>query len=159
MTRTCTVCSHVDVEEINKRLVSGESYRDIARQYALSKDSLSRHKDNHIPEALLKANDVQEVSSADSLLKQLKEIRDKAYSLLDKAEVAGSTKVYGPPSAYLKEIREQIKLMAEIEGKIPSQPQINIINNPEWVEIRTKILYALDPYPEAKAAIVHALHG
>jgi hypothetical protein len=59
--------------------------------------------------------------------------------------------------AYLKEIREQLKFIAELEGKLSSQPQITIINNPQWVELRTLIIGALEPYPEAREAVVHAI--
>jgi hypothetical protein len=59
--------------------------------------------------------------------------------------------------AYLKEIREQLKFIAELEGKISSQPQITIINNPEWVELRTVILTALDDFPDAKQRVIDAI--
>ena len=60
---------------------------------------------------------------------------------------------------FLRELREQIRLMAELEGKISQQPQVTIINNPEWIELRTVIIQALDPYPEAKEALVNAIRG
>lgn len=157
MGRQCTVCAHKDLDEINKLLLCSDSYRDIARQFGLSKDALARHKESHIPEELLKSSNVQGIAKADSLLGQLKKAREKTLSLLDKAEAAADTRVYGPPVAYLKEIREQIKLLAELEGRLASQPQITIINNPEWVELRTLIVTALDPFPEAKEAVVNAI--
>jgi len=159
MGRTCTVCGHKDVDEINRLLLCSDSYRDIARQFGLSKDALARHKDSHIPELLSKSEDIKEVVNADNLLAQLQEARTSALDLLDKAIAAGDTKVYGPPSSYLSEIRQQIKLWAELEGRLASQPQITIINNPEWVELRTVIIRALDEYPEAKAAVVNAIRG
>ena len=48
--------------------------------------------------------------------------------------------------------------MAELEGKISQQPQVTIINNPEWIELRTVIIQALDDFPEAKKAVVRAIH-
>jgi hypothetical protein len=107
----------------------------------------------------LKAKDIGDVANGDSLLEELKTARDRTYSLLDKAEAAANTKVYGAPVAYLKEIREQLKFIAELEGKLSSQPQITIINNPEYIEFRTAILCALDPHPEAKEAVISAIRG
>jgi hypothetical protein len=159
MARICTVCNHSDVEEIDRRLVSGDSIAGIARDFAVSEDSLRRHFDNHVPETLAASPSTKDIINGDNLLDQLQSARDKAIELLDMAIVAGDTKVYGPPSSYLSEIRQQIKLWAELEGRISSQPQITIINNPEWVELRTAIIVALDPYPEAKAAVVHAISG
>jgi len=53
---------------------------------------------------------------------------------------------------------EQLKLLAELEGRIAAQPQVNIMVSAEWVEVRTQILVALDPYPEARQAVANALH-
>jgi hypothetical protein len=157
MTRTCTICKHKQFEEINKQLLNGTSLRNIAKQFRLNSTSLHRHKENHIPEELLKSTDIQDIANANALQDQLNEIREKTYSLLDKAESAGNTKAYGPPSAYLKEIREQIKLMAELEGRLATQPQINILVNPQWIELRTKIIKALEPYKEAREALINAI--
>lgn len=159
MVRTCTVCAHKDVDEINKRLISGEPYRSIAKQFRISDSAVFRHKESHIPEVLLKSAEIKEVTSADNLMAELMTARDRTYSLLDKAEAAADTKLYGAPVAYLREIREQLKLMAELEGKLATQPQITIINSPEWVELRTVIIQALDGYPEAREAVVHAIRG
>jgi hypothetical protein len=57
------------------------------------------------------------------------------------------------------ELREQRKLLAELEGKLATEPQITIINNPEWIELRTLIVVALDPFPEAKEAVANAIRG
>lgn len=86
---------------------------------------------------------------------QLKILRERAATLLDQAESSQDMKSAG---SFLKELREQIRLMAELEGRISSQAQITIINSPEWIETRTQILIALDPFPEAKAAVVNAIH-
>ncbi len=157
MGRQCTVCAHADLEEINKLLLCSDSYRAIARQFGLSKDALARHKESHIPKELLKSNDIQEIAKADALLAQLGEVREKTLSLLDKAEKAADTRVYGAPVAYLREVREQIKLLAELEGRLASQPQITIVSSPQWIELRTLIITALEPYPEAREAVVHAI--
>jgi len=157
MGRTCTVCAHKDVAEIDRLLLCSDSYRDIARQFGLSKDALARHKESHIPKELLKSNDIQEVAKADVLLVQLEEIRKKTLSLLDKAEQAADTRVYGAPVAYLREIREQFKLIAELEGRLASQPQINILVNPQWIELKALIITTLKPYPEAYEALIDAL--
>lgn len=157
----CKCGKHPDHLELDKAYLRKEiSLQDYADKVGCkSKSSVERHVTGHLPKALLKATEIKDVANADSLLDQLKEIREKALSLLDKAEQAGNTKIYGPPSAYLKEIREQIKLMAELEGRLASQPQINITVNAEWIELRTLIVTALDPYPQAKEAVVNAIRS
>lgn len=157
--RPCTVCQHPCRDEIDKLLLpSDANFAAISRDFAgISEDALKRHKEGHIPKELLKSSDIQEIAKADLLLEQLKTAREKTLTLLDKAEAAADTRAYGPPVAYLREIREQIKLLAELEGKLASQPQINIVLLPEWIELRTRIVNALRPYPQALEAVRDAI--
>jgi len=49
MGRTCKVCDHPLVGEINRHLIMGDiSQDDIAEMYGVSKYSISRHKKNHL---------------------------------------------------------------------------------------------------------------
>ena len=49
MPRNCGVCSHPDVEEINKLLIEGRvSYVELEEKYGLTNYSLYRHKRNHL---------------------------------------------------------------------------------------------------------------
>ena len=124
--RPCTICQHPQLEEINKLLApSDPNFAAISRNFAgISEDALRRHKESHFPEALAKAEDIKEVAQADKLLDELLRVREKTYSLLDKAEQAEEVKAW---PGFLRELREQIKLMAELEGRLAAQPQINII--------------------------------
>jgi transposase-like protein len=157
MPRACTICSHSEREEIDRLLVRGDSIAGIARDFAVSEDALKRHFDNHVPKTLAASPSAKEITDADKLLSEIEEVKKHALSLLDKAEEAQDTRVYGPPSQYLKEFREYVRLMAELSGKLAAQPQITIISSPEWVEFRTLIITALDPYPNAKEAVVDAI--
>jgi hypothetical protein len=89
MPRKCTVCEHEKVEEINRLMLEGVSLRDLAGRYSVSKTALHRHKESHLPAELTKAQEAREIAKADSLLDQVTELRDKALSILDKAEQAG----------------------------------------------------------------------
>jgi hypothetical protein len=149
---TCSICKDPRVEEINRMIGENEKLADIARKLAVSQDALERHSNRCIIKALIATPNTKEVITGDNLLDQLQEARTRAIA-------AGDTKIYGPPSSYLSEIRQQIKLWAELEGRLASQPQITIINNPEWVELRTVIVQALDPFPQAKEAVVNAIRG
>jgi small-conductance mechanosensitive channel len=169
--------------------LSGESFRTISLDTGYSESALKRHKSNHLGqdvqdiravmqqariEALeeAKAREKEEIKedivaearettaarleNAASFIDQLREVRDKAANLLDQAEASDDLRAAG---TFLKELREQIRLMAELEGRLAAQPQITIINNPEWVEVRSLIITALDPFPQAKEAVVHAIRG
>jgi hypothetical protein len=154
---TCSICKDSRIVEINSRIASNEKLADISRELAVSEDALSRHKDRCIITALSATPNTKDVINGDNLLAQLQEARAKAIELLDMAIAAGDTKVYGPPSSYLSEIRQQIKLWAELEGRLASQPQVNITLNAEWIELRSTIIRALQPFPDARRAVIDAL--
>ncbi len=165
---------------------SGETYRRISQEFGYSEFALRRHKENHITvdlravmaqarEAALEearqrelakisaevANEVKtgmaaRLETCASFLDQLQAVRDRAAALLDRAEASEDMKAAG---TFLRELREQIRLMAELEGKISGQPQITIIGSPEWIELRTLIIKALEPFPGAKEAVVNAIRG
>jgi len=154
MGRQCTVCAHKDLEEINRLLVSGEPYRTITDFTGLSKTALIRHKESHMPELLLKSQDVKETLQADNLLDQIVYYESEARRFKELAEADGNIELA------LKAVDRALKcldLTAKARGIINDQPQITIINNPEWVELRTLIINALDPYPEAKREVVDAI--
>ena len=159
MGRTCTVCSHKDLDEINRLLLCSDSYRDIARQFGLSKDALARHKESHIPELLSKSSDLKaEVESiqGNQTLAEVRELKVKALDILAEAQEAGDLKT---ALMGIREARSCLELCMKAEGQIKDGAQIKIINNPEWVELRTVIIQALDDFPQAKEAVVNAIRG
>jgi hypothetical protein len=156
--RPCTICRHPEREEIDKRLApSGAIFAAISRDFAgISEDALKRHKGSHIPAALVKAESIKEVAKAETLLDDIRALREKAAAILEKAETAGDLKI---ALLGIREARGCIELLAKVDGQLKEGPQITIINNPEWVELRTLIITALDSYPDAKEAVVYAIRG
>jgi hypothetical protein len=154
MPRKCSICEHEKVEEINKALLEGVSLRDLAGRYSVSKTALHRHKESHLPAELTKAREAQEVTKADSLLDQVIELRDKALSILDKAEQAGDlrTALQG-----VREAKGCLELLARLQGELQEQTTVNVLINPQWLSLRTVILEALEPYPEARLRLAEAL--
>lgn len=86
MPRTCTVCTHESRAEIDRALVRRTSYRDISRQYEVSKDSLSRHAQEHLPDKLKKAEEAERQEEADELLGDLRKIQIHTVKVLRRAE-------------------------------------------------------------------------
>lgn len=153
----CKACNYPGHEDLDLDLLSGKlSDSGYAKIVGCSHKSIGRHR-THIAAEIATSSEAELVINADNLVDQLKEARERALDLLDKAIEAADTRVYGAPSQYLGEIRQQIKLMGELQGRLASQPQINIINNPEWVSLRTLIITTLDKFPEARQAVVDAL--
>jgi len=159
MGRTCTVCGHKDVEEINKQLLSGPPLRTIAAQFNLTKTSLIRHRESHIPDLLLKSNDIQNITSADALLARVEE---EAGFVRDMREAA---KAEGDIELALKAVDRALKcvdLYAKIRGLIQTQPQVNlqqvnIYSSPEWRAVGEVLARLLAGHPELKAAVAAEL--
>jgi len=196
MARPCSICNHTERLEIDRLLLSGEPYRNIAKRFNVSIGGISRHKENHIGtdlrdvhEAMIQAreealSEIKEGTKANELetletikdglkdeikgdianrlelcrdhFEQLKILRERAAMALERAESSDDSKA---TASFIRELRELIRLWGELEGKLQSSPQITIVNDPEWIEIRTLIITALDDYPEAKEAVVHAIRG
>ena len=158
MARTCTICSHQSKEDIDKLLVANSlSLREISGQFGVRKSALERHKANHLPALLVKAQEAEEVAQADDLLTMLHSLRKEARSIKDKAEAAGDFKT---ALTGIRELVRIIELLAKLKGELDERPQVNVlIASPEWLSLRIAILRALEPFPEARLAVVEALNA
>lgn len=158
MSRVCTVCTHADLQEINRQLVCGEPIADVARKYALSWDAVDRHRKNHLPDALVASPSAEEVTQADNLLAQIEQYKTEINEMKDEARAGGNLDLA------LKAIDRALKaieLQSKVQGLIDKQPQVNVAvcldNAPEWLELRTLIVTALKEYPVALEAVRHAI--
>jgi len=150
MPRVCTICSHPERAAIDAALVSGEPMRGIARMFAVSEDALNRHKrDGHTVTALAKAAGAETVA-ADDLLAQVRFLQVKALGVLATAEAAGSLNV---ALSAVREARSCVELLAKLLGELDDRPQVNVLVSPEWAAVRTALLDALRPYPDARTAV------
>ena len=154
MPRQCTVCHHNERDAINRELAGNTAIPALAAKYRVSEDALLRHKANHLPAALAKAEAAREVSRADDLLAEVNKLKAKAIGLLLKAEAAGD---YRTALAGIREARSCLELLLEVEGEINRAPQVNVVISPEWLALRRVIVHALAMHPEAQRAVVMAL--
>ena len=159
MPRVCSVCTHPDRTSIDQALVSGKPVRETSALFRVSEDALGRHKEGHVPAELAKANDAEEVAHADDLLRELRLLRAKAYSLLLTAERQGDLRT---ALAGIREARACLELLLEVEGELDRRPTVNLLVAPEWLAVRAALLDALRPFPEARGAVsarLAALYG
>lgn len=156
MPRACTVCIHPKRPEIDSALLASEPFRHIASRFDTSTAALQRHKADHIPAHVATAKDAADVAIADDLLQQIKALRNKAISILQKAEEAGD---YRTALMGIREARGCVETLLEVEGELDRRGVVNVVVNPEWIEIRTILLAALKPYPEAAQAVAGRLQA
>ena len=121
MPRSCPVCEHEDVEEINDALASNEWIRTIADRWSVSKTALMRHRNEHLPVSAIEAkeaetNEAEEDVPADELLAQVHDLQKHTLDILGEAEEADEL------SSALRAIREAkgnlerlAKLLSELD--------------------------------------------
>jgi hypothetical protein len=228
MPRTCTVCTHHERDAIDAALVAGESYRSIAQRFAASVHAIGRHRADHIPELLARAQAAREahgtalgaqvaqqeaakdahaldvMGQVERLFARMgllsdachdwlldpddptryflgprtedvmvtymgrdwegKPVRKKAplSQLLAKLEDAGvvvdrhETKYADPRELAIKvaaQLKGQTELLAKLLGDLQQEGTVNLTVSPEWATVRSALLVALAPYPEARVAV------
>lgn len=156
MGRQCSVCLHDKRDAIDQALIRGTSYRNIMEQYNLSLGAVSRHYHNHLPETLRKAHAIKEVASADKLLARIEDLITEAEGLLE----YGKSKKEGRDwKSGLQELRKCFELLARVSGVLDEQPQVNIVTNPQWIQLRTQLIQILSDFPEAKKKVLEAFNA
>ena len=156
MSRVCTVCSHEDRFEIDSVLVDrSASYRNIAERFALSSTAVSRHvTGGHISELIALAADAERLARADTLLDRIEDLQARTLAILEASEEA---REHGTALSAIREARRNLELIGEVTKELDRTPALNIHLNAEWIELRTAILRALEPHPEARESFLKAL--
>lgn len=154
MCPVCAVCTHKNIKKINEQLIAGESCRRIASQYGLHYQAVTRHKKNHLPEALLEGHKAEAVTHADTLLMDLQGTKETALWFLNEAKEAKDLKA---AASLISSACRVIELLAEIRGQLDRKAEINIILNPEYIQFKQNILSVVNSCPECKKRLLEAL--
>jgi len=154
MPRRCTVCGHGEREHIDRALVAGAALRDVAGRHGVSKSALERHKADHLPTHLAKARAAEEAAQADDLLSQVRSLQARTLAILEAAEASGENRT---ALAAIAEARRNLELLGKLAGELDERPVVNVLVSAEWVAIRTVLLEALSPYPQASTAVAGRL--
>ena len=88
MPRSCPICDHEDLDEINAALASNERIRTIAERWSVRKTALMRHRNEHLPFSAIEAEEAKEAAPADDLLDQVRDLQERALATLEEAEEA-----------------------------------------------------------------------
>ena len=124
MPRRCSVCTHPRRPEIDHAIVSGNSYRTVAQQFAVSRDAVVRHR-RHLSVALAKPLNSEQMTPPESLLAHLEELKSEAQRLKQKAEGDGD---YRTALAAVRELCRIVELVAKLCGQIDSRAETKILN-------------------------------
>jgi len=89
--RTCTICSHPKLVNIDRQLLRGDMLNSIAHRFHVSPDAVGRHR-RHMRTAMLKAQaaaEKQDLVYGQTLIDEVKAIKADAERLQLEAEGAG----------------------------------------------------------------------
>jgi len=110
MPRSCPICDHEDLDEINAALASNERIRTIAERWSVRKTALMRHRNEHLPYSAIEAKEAEakeaeEDAPSDDLLDQVRDLQERALATLEEAEEA-------------EELNAALQAIREVKGNL-----------------------------------------
>jgi hypothetical protein len=169
----CQVCTHDDRMTIDLALARGATVPVIVTKFpALSKDSLYRHYHRHIPQATLqrlkvkslagiigKNLNVAELTDTEnqSILAQIVALKSSLLGAISAAERADAGALF---SSLCGRLTKLLEVEARILGQISTGSTTTITNyiaSENFVAVRSALIAALHPYPDATKAVARAL--
>jgi DNA-binding transcriptional ArsR family regulator len=140
--KRCKVCMHPQRAEIEKKLIDGANYEEIAKQYDLSIASISRHLRKHMPRLVLEPEKLQELYQ-ERRVKQI-DLQEEMFRLIDRLNnlfaklekldalfESGKVKAHAYVESVserrniLQQIRETLLIIQELRGEIKTEKDIS----------------------------------
>ena len=167
--RRSTIVGHPDQPRIERDLALGVPLNRIAKKYKVSRDAAWRHK-KHLPpqlksalaaHALKPGEDLEKlrVEESEGLLGHLAAQRAR---LLLSQDVALESEQFGLVAQISSQVHRNLELVGKLLDQFVSHSvhtTISLLVTPEYLELRSALLRALAPHPEAKRAVATVLHG
>ena len=152
MARHCTCCVHPERDSIDAALVCGDSVRTIGARFGVSRDAVYRHSRNHLSAALAGMKTAEQAERRATLLDRIETLIERAETLYGAASGEGKA---AQALNVLRELRGLLELYGKASGELATTPSvsINLMQAPEWLEVRAVIFAALATYPEARALV------
>ena len=119
--RTCLVCTHDQRKAIDLSLGNGIPSAALSRKYAVSADSLDRHRLKHLRPAIARAAAMRTDLSAQALLERLAELLDRCDRAMNETEKSRDFKTLG---TLIRESRELTVTIGRTVGLWTDKPAI-----------------------------------
>ncbi|WP_292417670.1 sporulation transcriptional regulator SpoIIID [Methanoregula sp.] len=169
----CTICSSPRRTDIEAAIVNGRTVRSIAEEFGVSKSTVHRHKnEGHICRTMQKAagsplcpddkrGDIVAITQAEDMVKWTKGLLGKAVRILDAAEAEGDKRT---ALAGIREARASIETLYNLTNSVAGMNVRDLTVNQgvspkEYSETISRVIRALEPYPDARIAVLAALEG
>lgn len=158
MPRTCTICAHVERDDLDLAIVSGQSHRAVAAAFRVSHDAVRRHASNHLELRLVDAASRRRMLHDDDLLGRMLSLVREAEEALDLAKSAGDQRAL---LGALREVRESLKAAAALMPGPADEDVYRLVKAlgrvlPRFPEAAEALAVELDALGDAEAAEVLA---
>ncbi|RDD62623.1 hypothetical protein [Ferruginivarius sediminum] len=168
MGRRCQVCDSPERAKVEMGLARKVSVPQLSRKFDLHKDALYRHRDSHMPPqlkaSLMAAGRPTEIdldalrkSESEGILQHLVAERGRLYRVADEAERLGDLRA--AVQAH-RAVNDNIQTTAKLLGELATGSTTtvnNLVVAPEYVHLRSALIRALHPFPEARRAVAQVL--
>ena len=157
----CKACNFSGHEDYDVKCISGKlSNSAYAKIVGCSRPAIGTHLCNHVPEEIAQGSALDVEARARRLDCRFEEGIKEILEMKDAARQDGNLELA------LKAFDRLFKAYSHDERVIgigqdqpPISVQINVLQSPEWIAHESRVIMALDRFPEAKRAVVVALHG
>jgi hypothetical protein len=166
--RPNSITHHEARAQIERDLALGVPLRRLAKKFGISKDALCRHRKRLPPQlkaAMLAQSlrpevdlDKLRTTESEGLLANLSAQRAR---LLLWQDWAASAEQFAIATAISAQIHRNLELVGKYLGEFAQHhvvSNVSVLVSPQYLELRSALLRALQPYPEARRAVAAALH-
>jgi len=168
MGASCKICQHPERAKIELGLANRVPANALARKFDASRDSIARHRKNHMPPQLVAALlatgkptviDLEQLrkSESEGLVQHLVAQRGYLYGLAKQAEDMGDLRAAIQAHG---RINDTLALTGKLLGELVTHQSVSIqqlIVQPEYLQLRQALIQALRPFPDARHAVAEVL--
>ena len=151
----CPICRHIERNLIDHAIAEGRPDSYVTCHFAADADSVRWHRENCLHPAATANHEVAPLPSAAAAgLDQLRELRVTAHRIA--TEAAASEKHWRTSLAAMNAVSRLVLQETRLrDRKRPAPPRL--ADSDEWQQLKSRILAALERFPEAREALAEAL--
>ncbi len=153
----CVSCTHSNRAGIDSALVAGRTLDSVAKEFGLNVKAVGRHRRAHLSPALVAVSAEARLNAGRTTLHRVEDLAARVERVMAKAEAEGREHTFLQSA---RELRASVELLAKLTGELKPEGAVTVFNvtqDESWVRIRSAILVALAPYPDARLAVAEAV--
>jgi hypothetical protein len=156
--KKCAACALPEDqrEQLDGELAKHVPLLRLEKRFGISRTALRAHRGHHISPALIALRTERSLNGVRKVSDRMEDVITETDAMYQSAKRATNMPLALKANS---QQRENYELLAKVTGELDERPQVvvNIMQSPEYVNARSIIFMALEPYPELRRAIAMAL--